>query len=351
MLKSFLLQPKISIGIVLFGTQFLHESLSSLITQDYPAEKIEFLFRDHSPNAEAKKIIEQKLPAVAKKSKTIAGKNLFHSSGHNFLINKSSGDYYICASQDMLYSPDFVSKSITELEKPENQKVGSVAVKLLQWSNDVQIPLNKGGCEAPDLNSKQNHQSRGIIDSLGLGITHGHKFYDFKQGKIDSNQFGEKKEIFGPSGALAIYRRSALEDIKFGEEYFDKLLHYKNDVDLAYRLQWSGWKCLLLPEATCWHARGLGSEKGRRKRSQLELESSFFGQHAVIQKNFSSDFSLRTKLTTKLRNFFSTIYTAVCEPRILKQLRRLKKVQAELGRKSKAIKRRASVSEIEKYMI
>jgi hypothetical protein len=58
--------PKVTIGVVLFGTNFLEQSLPSLVQQDYP--NVEYLFRDHSPTGEAMELIEQKLPDVAQKS-------------------------------------------------------------------------------------------------------------------------------------------------------------------------------------------------------------------------------------------------------------------------------------------
>lgn len=356
--------PKITIGIVLFGTDFLRESLISLIEQDYPSRKVEFFLRDHSPKSEAKKFIKKELPKVYKKAKIFTGKNLFHSGGHNFLINKSSGEYYICASQDMLYSKDFLSEAIKELEKPKNKKYGSAAIKLRIWKNPPQpclpagrSPFFKWGSEALSSYLKKSQQGRGILDSCGIGITRAHKFFDIGQGEIDKGQparrslgeggYDKQKEIFGPSAALAIYRKSALEDIKTNGEYFDELLHYKNDVDLAYRLQWAGHKCLFLPKIVCWHDRGLGGLRKRRKRSRFEKENSFFGQRAVILKNFSPNFSLRTKLATKLRNLLTIIYSAIfesVETRLIASLRK------ELRKKSKAIKKRVKASEIEKYM-
>jgi GT2 family glycosyltransferase len=121
------------------------------------------------------------------------------------------------------------------------------------------------------------------------------------------------KEIFGPSGALGIYRKTALEDIENIGEYFDELLHYKNDVDLAYRLQWAGHKSLFIPEVTCYHARGLGANRKRRGRSAFEKESSALGHQAVLLKNFSPEFSTYTKALSKSRNALVKTYITLFE--------------------------------------
>ncbi|MFA5352412.1 MAG: glycosyltransferase [Candidatus Gracilibacteria bacterium] len=323
------MQPKVTIGIVLFGSGYLKESLPSLLAQDYP--NLEFLLRDHSPEGVTKKFIEENLPEVAAKVNIEVGENLFHSGGMNALIAKSTGEYFVAASTDMLYSPDLISKAVAELEKPENKQFGFAAPRLRQWD------------------AAWNERSK-IIDSVGISITHSHRFYDIGSGELDNGQFDNLREVFGASGALAIYRRVALDDIALKGEYFGEYLHYKNDVDISYRLQWAGWKCLALKDCIAWHSRGLSKEKQREKRSKLEIENSFFGQHATILKNFSPDFSLRVKISTHLRNFFTLIYSAIFETSSLLQLRKLRELKPKLIAKGRLTPHRVAASEIEKYM-
>ncbi|MFH1375831.1 MAG: glycosyltransferase [Patescibacteria group bacterium] len=319
------MQPPVSIGIVLFGTDLLRESLPTLLKQDYP--NIEFLFRDHSPGGAAAKFIREELPEVAGKAKLEVGENLFHSGGMNALVRKSSGDYFIAASPDALYPPDFVSKAILDLEKSEQARFGSATVKLRRW-----IPAKNAQTE--------------ILDSCGIGISKSHRFFDRGQGELDRRQYDNQREIFGASGALMILRRQALEEVKVGVEYFDERLHYKNDVDLAYRLQWLGWKCLFLPQITVFHARGLGSSEPYRKRSDFQKENSTFGQFTVVQKNFSEDFSGKVKFLTKLRLAALKVFSLLFERASWKGFRRFRQIQAELRKSS----RRVSAQEIEKMM-
>lgn len=319
------MQPQVSIGIVLFGTDLLRESLPTLLKQDYP--NVEFLFRDHSGGGAAAKFIREELPEVASKAKLEVGENLFHSGGMNALIRKSNGDYFIAASPDALYPPDFVSKAITELEKPEQAQFGSATVKLRRW-----IPVKNAQTE--------------ILDSCGIGLTKSHRFFDRGQGELDRRQFDNQREIFGASGALMILRRKALDHVKVGVEYFDERLHYKNDVDLAYRLQWLDWKCTLLPQITIWHARGLGSSEEYHKRSDFQKENSTFGQFAVIQKNFSEDFSGQVKFLSKLRLLALKVFIFLFERAAWKGFRRFRRIKAEL-RKSV---RKVGAGEIERLM-
>jgi len=48
-----------------------------------------------------------------------------------------------------------------------------------------------------------------------------------------------------------------LEDIAVGNEYFDEdFTAYWDDVDLDWRAQLMGWKCLYAPDAVGYHVRG-----------------------------------------------------------------------------------------------
>jgi GT2 family glycosyltransferase len=338
------MNPKVSIGIVLFGDKYLKESLPSLVQQDY--ENVEFLLVDQEEDKwTAFDFVKRELPEIFNnpRVKIEKGKNLWHSGGHNKLIQKAlygGADYYICGSNDMLYPTDLVSRAIAELEKPEHKKFGSATVKLLRWSN---CPPDKGGCP----------KGREVIDSCGIGMTPGHHFYDVGQGAEDRGQFDQQQEIFGASGALAIFRRKALEDIGNDGEFFDKKLHYKNDIDLAYRLQWFGWKSLFVPTIEVFHDRQLGGESSlfqffreRKKTARWAKESSLWGHLVILEKNFSSNFSWRTKLATRFYNFKKLIYFIFCEPFLLKQFWKIRKTRAKLQKSRKKV----GADKIEKLM-
>ena len=170
--------PLVTIGLVLHqNEQYLKPCLEDLLRQDY--QNIEFLVRDQSPQGEAFEYIRHNLPEVFRAIKIERGPNLWHSGGHNRLIRRMNGQYYITASVDMSYPPDFVSKTIQALEKPENRHYGSATVKLMVW----------------DFGS---HEKTNIIDSCGFGITRSHLFYDIGQGKEDKGQYDKMRDISAP---------------------------------------------------------------------------------------------------------------------------------------------------------
>ena len=342
--------PKVSIGLVLYkGEKYLNACLSSLVDQDYP--NIEFLIRDQSPKGEAYEYIKNELYGLFQKLKLERGPNLWHSGGHNALIRRMNGDYYIACSADMWYPRDFVKNIIQTLEQPKNRHYGSATCKLMVWDFDHQTGSGL----------KTN-----IIDSCGIGITPSHHFYDIGQGEEDKGQFDRIKDIFGPSGALSIFRKTALLDIAYKNtagnlEYYDSLLHYKNDVDLAYRLQWAGHRSLFIPHIKVWHDRKATNlhtspvlihriVKARDDKSRFIKENSFFGQQVVMKKNFIHDFSFPVRLKSMGYKLMSLGYATLFERYLLKQFDVLKEFRKEILDKQKNIKFRVSPSQIEKLM-
>jgi len=338
--------PLVTIGLVLHkNEEYLKPCLEGLLNQDYP--NIEFLMRDQSPGGEAIEYIQHNLPDVFRAVKIERGPNLWHSGGHNRLIRRMNGQYYITASVDMSYPADFVSQAIGTLEEPENRHYGSATVKLMRWDF-------------------ANQAETDFIDSCGIGITRSHHFYDIGQGEEDKGQYDEMRDIFGPSGALSIFRKNALQDVAYPNnaglpEYYDSLLHYKNDVDLAYRLQWAGHRSLFIPQAKVYHDRQAGNFeqspfrlmrilKGRKGKSDFVRENSFFGQQAVLYKDYLPEFSAGVRFKTSLANNLTKLYCRLREPELLKQLELIKEVQGELDDKRSAIKFRIAPSRIEKLM-
>ena len=95
--------PVVTIGLILYkGEKYLPFSIPSLLDQDYP--HIEYLFRDQSPNGEAYEFLQKNFAKLLNQKKVHVekGENLWHSGGHNVLINRMKGAYYIAASYDML---------------------------------------------------------------------------------------------------------------------------------------------------------------------------------------------------------------------------------------------------------
>ena len=66
----------------------------------------------------------------------------------------------------------------------------------------------------------------------------------------DEGQFDREEYIFGAAGVAAAYRRAMLDEVGlFDEDFFS----FCEDVDLAWRAQLAGWKCVYVPRAVVYH--------------------------------------------------------------------------------------------------
>lgn len=69
-------------------------------------------------------------------------------------------------------------------------------------------------------------------------------------GQVVANNHTEQKEIFSGCAAAILYNKTVFESIGgFDEDYFA----YSEDVDLGFRLQLQGHKCMYVPEAVVHH--------------------------------------------------------------------------------------------------
>ena len=319
---------KVTVGIVLFGKKYLEKSIPSILDQDYP--NIEFIFRDQEEGKySAYKFLQENIPEAFNKAKITKGKNIFHSGGHNKIINEMSDDseIYFCCSNDMLYEPDAISKIVQALEE-EGKEYSFATGKSLVWDYE-------------------NNEKTSLIDSTGLGMKFYHHFYDIGNGQDDEGQFNDQKDIFGVSGAFFGITKHALEIIKYEDEYFDELIHYKNDVDLSYRLRWAGQNALFVPESVVYHDRTLAKNT---KKTPWMKASSFFGEKVLMKKNYSSKYSLYIRCKTRFHHFLKTCFLLITNPKLIKEYKKLRKHKREITNKRDAIKHLLDPKDLVQFM-
>jgi len=92
-----------------------------------------------------------------------------------------------------------------------------------------------------------------------------------------------------------MYRRSALEQIKFESEYFDHdFFMYQEDIDLAWRLRLNGWLVIYTPKAIGYHH--------RRACSQGKVSDWNIIRHRRQKEDFVNFFSYRNHLLLLRKN-------------------------------------------------
>lgn len=332
--------PKVTVGVLLYKDEkYLSHSLPSLLDQDY--ENIEYFFRDQSPNGEVYDYLMHAHPEFFHKAKIKRGKNLMHCGGHNAIIREmmwQGGEYYVCASNDMLYPRDFVSRTIRGMEGTEPRRYVATC-KLMQWDYEKMLAGDEAGSKT------------GIVDSYGIGITKSHHFYDIGQGR-EEREVSLSEKMLGPSGALAVYHKKALDAIAYknekGEtEYFDENLHYKGDVDLAYRLSWAGFPCYLAKDVKVYHDRQVGK---RSNKTAWAKADSLKGHLVTVEKNFDKGFSFYVKFKTYLSLALRLNYTLAFDLKSFQAYHEVRKLKEEIKKRRRAIKKNIKPAEIESLM-
>lgn len=248
---------KISIHLVTWnGQKYINECLNSILQQTF--KDYFLLIIDNGSVDKTVKIMEQEyVPVFGAKARLIKNKNnLGFAQAHNQALLWTDSEYVLVLNQDVILDEDFLKEIVEFLDK--NKQVGSLSAKILVWEF----------ADAQDL--KKSNKSD-IIDSLGLKIFKSQRAIEIGAGEKDEGQYEETTEIFGVSATCSIYRRKALEDVRYKDEFFDNdFFSYKEDVDMAYRLKWRGWKSFYLPPAIAYHDR---SAKSKEKISELKIIS------------------------------------------------------------------------------
>ena len=118
---------------------------------------------------------------------------------------------------------------------------------------------------------------RRSIDSVGLAADVTLAGFPRLQGHPAPEARTETPLLLGPSGAAAIYRRRALEDVGGFDE---RIFVYLEDLDLALRVRAAGWRAACAPTAVGVHA---GSSTAGR-RSAWQREQAGFARGYLLRR-------------------------------------------------------------------
>ena len=235
--------PKTSINILTYnGQKWLAKCLDSILNQSF--KDFEFVIIDNGSTDGTPDFLQKYFKGKKQKhGLSFNEKNLGFAAGHNQAINKSKSEYILCLNQDIILEPDYLEKLVEFLEN--NKDAAAVSGKLLVWDD----PSTRFA--RPGYTGKTN-----IIDSLGLELKKSWQVIDIGAGELSSQKDLNPQKLFGVSAASCIYRRTALEDVKFKNQYFDELFFsFKEDIDLSFRLNKKNWSSWLIPKAQGYHVR------------------------------------------------------------------------------------------------
>lgn len=180
------------------------------------------------------------------------------AGGHNQARSYTESDYVLVLNPDVILDTDYLANIIDFMDN--HPEVGSATGQLRR---------------ADDLS---------VMDSAGIELTADHNARDIASGDSIS-KWCDRQEIFGVSGAAAVYRTAMIKEVAYKGQFFDEdFFAYKEDVDVAWRARHLGWKAWYIPEAKAIHGRGW-KEGGRKSIALFVRKHSYQNRFFTIIKN------------------------------------------------------------------
>ena len=249
------MRGKVSVVLVNWNSlEFLPRCIASVLGQTYGA--LEFLFIDNASQDGSTDWLKAQHPDV---EAVVMERNLGFAAAHNLAIARTDGEFYMPLNPDVVLAPDYVERLVECLRS--DVTIGSVTGKLLR--------ISPRGTLMPIIDSTGH-----VMSAMRMGANRG-------EGEFDEGQWDEAREVFGVSGTAPLYRRSMLDSIRLGDEYYDaSYFAYWEDLDLDWRAQHAGWASRFEPTAVAHHFR-----QGNRQFSPEVLGWSFRNRYLTMLKN------------------------------------------------------------------
>jgi GT2 family glycosyltransferase len=180
--------------------------------------------------------------------------NLGFAAAANLALRRTDAPWVFALNPDCRLAPDYLAELLRAAER--SPRAGAATGLLLRAQGDALIPSAD-------------------VDSAGIVFTAAGRHLDRGAGRRLRTAWSRPAWMFGASAAAALYRRAALDDVAYpGGEVFDEgFFSYREDADLAWRLQRRGWRCLYWPTARAWHRRGVRPEAARRGTPEINRHS------------------------------------------------------------------------------
>lgn len=147
----------------------------------------------------------------------------------NTAIDSSKSEYVVLLNNDTEVAANWLGELIACAGRHPN--AGSIASKLRLASDRGKL-----------------HSAGDTYSVCGMPGNRGVWLDDF-------GQYDTEDEIFSACAGAALYRRSALNSVRLanGDIFDTRLFMYCEDVNLGWRLQCAGFRCVFAPDAVVYH--------------------------------------------------------------------------------------------------
>jgi GT2 family glycosyltransferase len=224
---------------------YLRRCLEGIAQQTHP--DVELV---HVDNASADLSAARVMEAFPRCKQIVNNENRGFAAAANQAIRVASGDYVALCNPDAFLTPEYLARIVEAYERAD-ENVGAATGKLLRAKGYEIVPTEE-------------------IDSLGIRMTRSGRHFDITENREPRTE----NEVFGVSGAAAVYRKSFIIDITINNEYFDEdFFAYREDADVAWRGRLFGWRAMVVPDAIAYHVRSVTPERRRSLSPEINMHS------------------------------------------------------------------------------
>jgi len=193
--------------------------------------------------------------------------NYGFSKAVNIGIKQSKGEYIAILNNDTEVDSNWIKNVIIAFEENRDAIVITSKIKSLR--------------------------NKDLLDDVGDVILPSGKVYKIGNNEKDLGQYDKQRFIFGASGCASVYRREFFDKVGFFDEDF---FAYLEDIDLSFRANLLGYKCLYVPEVVVYH---VGSATTGSQYNDFTVFHLAQNTISVIVKDFP--------FTILLRSIFSVL--------------------------------------------
>lgn len=245
--------PRVLAHIVTFNHQnTVSGAIDALLGQQgfVVGENLEILLTDNASTDSTPTLLQRYAqPGVAVQCNN---QNLGFSGAHNVGATRAVAEqvkYLFVLNPDIALEADALARLVEALER--DPSAGAACPKLLRASDDLKpvTPVR--------------------LDAAGMYITPALRHLDRGSEELDCGQFDADEYVFGGSGAALLLRVETIRDVALSETatsgvvqlFDDAFFAYREDADLAWRMQWRGWATRYVATARGAHVRHVLPER------------------------------------------------------------------------------------------
>ncbi len=188
--------------------------------------------------------------------------NFGFSKAVNIGIKQAKGEYIAILNNDTEVDPHWIDNVIMAFEL--NPDIIHITSKIKSLRN------------------------KDILDDVGDVVLFSGKVYKIGNNEKDVGQYDQQKFIFGASGCASVYRREFFDKVGYFDEDF---FAYLEDIDLSFRVNLLGYKCLYVPNAVVYH---VGSATTGSQYNEFTIFHLAQNTISIIVKNFPTKILFRS---------------------------------------------------------